>query len=199
VCDGHLTEQPDESVYSSVVSLRSLRLISFLSVHNDLELWGADIGNAYLEAKTKEKLFIVAGPEFGNREGHILIIRQALYGMKTSGKRWHERFSDVLRSEGFFLSRGANDVWMRKAKDGSSYEYLAVYVDDLLIAMKDPRGFCDILKNKYHFKLKGDGPIDYHIGLNYKRDKEGTLVQQPEKYIEKMMTTYELTFKEPPK
>jgi hypothetical protein len=30
-----------------------------------LEFWGADVGNAYLEAKTKEKIYIVAGPEFG--------------------------------------------------------------------------------------------------------------------------------------
>ena len=29
-----------------------------------MEIWGADIGNAYLEATTKEKLCVVAGPEF---------------------------------------------------------------------------------------------------------------------------------------
>ena len=107
VCDGHLTATPDESVYSSVVSLRSLRLVSFLACLNDMELWGADIGNAYLEAKTKEKLFIVAGPEFGEREGHVLIIRKALYGMKSSGKRWHERFADVLDAEGFKPTKAA--------------------------------------------------------------------------------------------
>ena len=42
-------------------------------VSNNLEVWGADIGNAYLEAKTKEKLYIVAGPEFEELEGHILV------------------------------------------------------------------------------------------------------------------------------
>ena len=40
------------------------------------------------------------------------------------------------------------------------------------------------MKNKYSFKLKGDGPIDYHIGLNYVRDKDGTLMTKPEKYID---------------
>ena len=29
-----------------------------------MEVWGGDIGNAYLEATTKGKLCIVAGPEF---------------------------------------------------------------------------------------------------------------------------------------
>ena len=61
--DGHLTRQPVETVYSGVVSLRSLRIAMLLSELNQLELWGADIGNAYLEAHTKEKLFIIAGPD----------------------------------------------------------------------------------------------------------------------------------------
>ncbi len=50
VADGHLTQLPVESVYSSVVSLRSLRIVTFLNELNHLQLWGADIGNDYLEA-----------------------------------------------------------------------------------------------------------------------------------------------------
>ena len=54
-----------------------------LSELNQLELWGTDIGNAYLEAHTKEKLFIVAGPEFDDLEGHFLVIDRVLYGTRT--------------------------------------------------------------------------------------------------------------------
>ena len=50
VADGHLTPDPIENIYSGVVSLRNLRLVLFLGKLNHLELWGADIGNAYLEA-----------------------------------------------------------------------------------------------------------------------------------------------------
>ena len=48
-----------------------------------MELWATDVGNAYLEAHTKEKLYVRAGPEFGALEGHVLIIQKALYGLKT--------------------------------------------------------------------------------------------------------------------
>ena len=61
VAGGPLTPDPIESIYSGVVSTRSLRLVIFLAKLNNLEVWGADIGNAYLGAKTKEKLYILAG------------------------------------------------------------------------------------------------------------------------------------------
>ena len=56
VADGHLTPEPIENIYSGVVSVRNLRLVIFLGKLNHLELWGADIGNAYLEAFSDEKL-----------------------------------------------------------------------------------------------------------------------------------------------
>ena len=56
VADSHLTPEPIENIYSGVVSLRNLRLVIFLGKLNNPELWGADIGNAYLEAFTDEKL-----------------------------------------------------------------------------------------------------------------------------------------------
>ena len=77
VAGGHLTKEPVESIYSGVVSLRSLRMVVFLSQLNNLEIWGA---NAYLEAYTDEKLCIIAGPEFKELQGHLLIMIKALYG-----------------------------------------------------------------------------------------------------------------------
>ncbi len=53
----------------------------FLAELNKLDTWATDIGNAYLEAVTSEKLFIVAGAESGLQQGHILIIYKALYGL----------------------------------------------------------------------------------------------------------------------
>jgi hypothetical protein len=80
VAGGHLTDPPLESVYSSVVSLRSLQLMIFIAELNGLELYAADIGNTYLEAKTRKKVCIYAGPEFRDLGlvGHFLIFVQAL-------------------------------------------------------------------------------------------------------------------------
>ena len=57
-----------ESVYSGVVTLRGLRMVVFLAELNGLDLWATDIGSAYLEARTKEKVYIIAGGNFGDKE-----------------------------------------------------------------------------------------------------------------------------------
>ena len=61
VANGHLTDISLESVYSVVVSLRGLRIILFLAELNGLDTCATDIGNAYLEAHTKEKVCFIAG------------------------------------------------------------------------------------------------------------------------------------------
>ena len=58
VAGGHLTDVPNESVYSGVVSLRGIRMLLFLAELNDMECWCTDIGNAYLESKTSEKVYV---------------------------------------------------------------------------------------------------------------------------------------------
>ena len=105
VADGHLTPEPVENIFSEAVSLRNLRLVIFLGKLNNLDIWGADIRNAYLEAFTDEKLYIVAGPEFQELEGYLLIFLKALYGLKFSGIRWTEVIHGILRDMKFLSSR----------------------------------------------------------------------------------------------
>ena len=98
VAGGHRTDTPIESTYSAVISLLGVCVITFLSELNRLELWNADIGNAHLESYTSEKVCFVAGAEFGELAGHTLIICKAQCGLKSSGKCWHDRLHDALRS-----------------------------------------------------------------------------------------------------
>ena len=199
VADGHLTKEPVESIYSGVVSLRSLRMVVFLSQLNDLKIWGADVGIAYLEVYTDEKLYTIAGPEFKELQGHPLIMIKALHGTHSGGARWHDRLFDILQELKFEPSKADPDVWMRPEPGGTCYEYIAVYVDDLAIAAKDPQAFCNELKKKYNLKLKGVGPLEYHLGCTYKKDPDGTLAADPRRYVNKILESYERMFKEKPR
>jgi hypothetical protein len=143
-------------------------MVAFLSELNGLDLWATDIGNAYLETKMSELLFIIASPEFGDLEGHMLVIYKALYRLCSSGLCWHERFCTCLRDMGFFPCKAKPNIWMRRVED--HYEYITTYVDDLAVSSKDPKAITDTLMNKYNFKLKGTGEIEYHLGMSFHRN-----------------------------
>jgi hypothetical protein len=104
-----------------------------------------------LEATTKEKVYIVGGCEFGSFEGHSLVIDCAMYGLRSSGLCWHHWFSDVLRSMAFTPSKAKADIWTQE-NDGL-YKYIAVYVDEFLIAARDPNSNVQTLHEKHNFKL----------------------------------------------
>ena len=65
VAGGHVTDPPDCLTYSSVVSRETVRIAILLTTLNDLDICAADIGNAYLNVDCAEKLYTVAGKEFG--------------------------------------------------------------------------------------------------------------------------------------
>ena len=67
--------------------------------------------------------------------------------------------------------------------NGDVYKYVAVYVDDLAIAMVNSKEFTQLLIDKYKFKLKGTGPISYHLGCDFIRDDGGVLCLKPHKYM----------------
>ena len=96
-----------------MVSLRSLRIAIVAAELNDLDIMVGDISSAYLEAYTNEKVYFIAGPEFGPLEGHLLTIERALYGLRTSGARWHDRLADTLRDMGYTTCKADPDVWLK--------------------------------------------------------------------------------------
>ena len=131
----------------------------FLGHLNNLDIGGADIGNVYLEAFTDEKLYIVAGPEFQELEGYILIFLKALYGLKSSGKRWAEVIHGILRDMKFLPSKADPCIWLRKAPNLRCYEDVAVYVDDLCKTAEPPSAIVFIFKTKYYLRVKGASQI----------------------------------------
>ena len=124
---------------------------------------------------------------------------KTLHGTRSGGARWHDRLFDILQELKFKPSKADPDVWMRPEPGGTCYEYIAVYVDDLAIAAKDPQAFCNELKKRYNLKLKGVGHLEYHLGCTYKKDPDGTLAADPRRYVNKILESYERMFKEKPR
>ena len=99
---------------------------------------------------------------------------------------------DIIKDMGLTHSKADPCVWMSKNKKMESYEYIATYVDDLCIAAQDPGKIIQTLKEDYTLKVKGDGPLSHHLGADYTRDKDRTLVCQPKKNIDRLLESTNL-------
>lgn len=142
VAGGHVTNPPSSITYSSVVARDSVHVAFLIAALNDLEILGADIGNAYLNATTKEKVHTICGPKFGAEfSGRFAIICRALYGLKSSGAAWRNTLAGILSDLSFVSSLANPDVWLCTAKDnGSKYsECIFMYVDDILALSEKPQ------------------------------------------------------------
>ena len=93
------------------------------------------------------QVYYIAGPEFVPLEQHLLTIERALYGLRTSGAQCHDRLADKLRDMGCTTDKSDPDVWLNDC--GTHYEYVCVYVDNIMMFGKNPKAFFDDLTHIY--------------------------------------------------
>ena len=122
VADGHKQVAPDSMTYASVVSRDSVRIVLTLAALDNLDVLCADVQNAYLNAKPRERVYFYTGDEFGKDKGKLVIVVRALYGLKGAGSAWAAAIRQVMRDLGFTPCLADADVWMRAAVDTSRLE-----------------------------------------------------------------------------
>jgi hypothetical protein len=171
--NGNETDPPKDSTFSTVVSRDTVRLFFLLAALNDTEILSADIQNAYLNAPMREKLYTIAGKEFGPKfEGRPVLIVRALYGLRSSGKAFRDYLATNLREMGYVSSKADPDLWMRPdtKTDGTEYyNYVICYVDDVAVTMEDPKEFMDALSKRFTLKVGSVQEPELYLGADVKK------------------------------
>eukprot|EP00957_Ditylum_brightwellii_P080713 6138642-Ditylum_brightwellii.AAC.1 len=132
VAGGHLIDLLDNKAYSSTAKGISVKLLHVIAHCIGLNtLLCGNIGYAYVNACTTNKVYAVAGPKFGEALiRKIVMIRKALYKLATSCACFHKHLSDTLGAMDFLLTSFDRDVWIILLKSGKTYECICMHVDD---------------------------------------------------------------------
>ena len=167
--DGHKTPDPDWSTYAGFVTRDSVRIALTYAALNDLAITAADIKNAYLQAPSSEKHYVICGPEFGlEHVGKVALIKRALYGGKSAGRDFWEHLRSCMEFLGFESCKADPDVWMRPAvkADGSEYwEYVLLYCDDaLVISENGEKVLRDEIGKYFELKEESIGSPSIYLG-----------------------------------
>ena len=169
ILNRHKTPDLIGSTYAGVVSSESVHIALTYAALNDLDVFAANIRNAYLQAPSSQKDYIMCGPEFGVENiGRTALIHHALYSRKAAGRDFRNHLRSCMEFLNFKSCLAYPDVWMRlaiKSNGYTYYKYILLYVDDALVVSENAES---ILRNKlrryFHFKEGSIGPPTMYLG-----------------------------------
>ena len=124
---------------------------------NDLDVWAADIKNAYLTALIKVKYYIVVTPDLGLDEewnGKSCKVVRALYGLPVAGASFREYLAKHLGELGYVPCKADRDVHLRPfERNGEKLYQIAVcYVDDILVSGMCPQDQLKEIATRFELK-----------------------------------------------
>jgi hypothetical protein len=178
--------------FAPVVRHDSLRAVLAIGAIKDLEIQQLDVKGAYLNGDLQEEIYMRQPEGFDDGSGRVCRLYKTLYGLKQSGREWNRKLNTILTEFGFERSRADYCVYTRHQNGGTAI--ITVWVDDLLVLMKDKREM-DELKERLKSKLEINdlGEPKLIIGLEIDRDRERRTIKISQKnYIEKILHQYGL-------
>ena len=150
---------------ATIVKVVSVRLLDLIDDSQNLKVLQGDIGNAFIQAHTKEKMVIKFGSGFGDRARAIFIVKPALYSLKTFAESFRTMLVEFVHPLDFYGPVFGRDLWIRLCDKIKGWDYICIHVDDFKIVAKDPtiwiNRIASIFLNKEH------GLHSYYLGNDY--------------------------------
>ena len=119
--------------------------------------------------------------------GKLCKLCKSIYGLNQASRSWNICFSEVVKGFGFIKNKEEPCVY--KKESGSSFAFLIMYVDDILLIGNDISMLESVktsLKNS--FSMKNLGEAAYILGIKIYRDRSKGLIGLSQgTYIDKVL------------
>ncbi|KAG6414963.1 hypothetical protein SASPL_122361 [Salvia splendens] len=131
--------------FSPVVKPTTIRLILSIAVTLGWEISHLDVNNAFLHGDLNEEIYMRQPVGFEQGDPSLVCkLNKALYGLKQASRSWFLTIQSVLLSLGFQQSRADTSLFFRIR--GKEVIYLLIYVDDMLVTVKEKRMSCNVME-----------------------------------------------------
>ncbi|GJX04760.1 zinc finger, CCHC-type containing protein [Tanacetum coccineum] len=177
--------------YDLVARLSTIRLlIALASIHN-LIIHQMDVKTAFLNGELEEEVYMnqPLGFILPSNENKVCKLIKSLYGLKQAPKQWHQKFDEVVLSNGYLLNQADKCVYSKFDASGKGV-IICLYVDDMLIFGTD-QVQVDLTKEflSSRFSMKDMGEADVILGIRIKHESNGIAISQSH-YIEKVLRKF---------
>ncbi|GJR00963.1 zinc finger, CCHC-type containing protein [Tanacetum coccineum] len=123
------------------------------------------------------------------KENKVCKLIKSLYGLKQTLKQWHQKFDEVVLSNGYLLNQADKCVYSKFDETGKRV-IICLYVDDMLIFGTD-QVQVDLTKefSSSRFFMKDMREADVILGIRIKHESNGITISQSH-YIEKVLKKF---------
>ncbi|GJR77971.1 zinc finger, CCHC-type containing protein [Tanacetum coccineum] len=107
--------------YAPVTRISTIRLLIVMASIHSLIIYQMDMKTAFLRGELDEEVYMNQPQGFivpGN-ENKVCKLIKSLYGLKQAPKQWHQKFNEVVLSNGYLLNQA--DKYVYRKFDKSSF------------------------------------------------------------------------------
>ena len=170
--------------FSPTARMESVRMLTQIAVQENWPLHQMDVKGAYLHAPIEHEVY-VNEPEGYRNNGNVWKLKKSLYGLKQSGRNWHNMLHSYLKDINFVQSSADPCVFIQSEENNVTI--LVVWVDDLIITSSLKELLNDLKKKlNEQFKMKDLEEISSFLGIEFKRDTDSITMSQS-KYLQKLL------------
>jgi hypothetical protein len=138
-----------------------------------------DVKSVFLNGDLKEEVYVHQPPGFAipGKEGKVLRLRKALYGLRQAPRVWNAKLDSTLKGMGFTPSTHEAAIYRRG--NGRSALLVGVYVDDLVITgAKDAEVAAFKEEMKATFQMSDLGYLSFYLGIEVHQGDSGITLRQ---------------------
>ena len=178
-----------DEVFAPVARFESVRAIVSQAVKKKMHIHQMDVTAAFLNGDLQEEIYMKQPEGFEGEEDLVCRLKKSLYGLKQSPKCWNEKFDACLLNMNFQKTVDPC-VYVRKNSKGEEF-ILCLYVDDLILATADKKEL-DQVKGELadKFEVKDLGEINFFLGVEFKRQADGSMWMGQEAYIKQTLAKF---------
>lgn len=165
--------QDYDEVFAPVVRRDTLRVLLAIASMDKLHIRHVDVKNAYLNGQLQEAIYMrqLRGFETESNQ-QICLLKKGLYGLKQSGRVWHQKLNEVLQKLGSVNCAEDDCLYIKKTK--GEIVYIAVFVDDLMMVGSNEETLIQVKEQlEEHFQLSRLGPLKHFLSLHVRRTSDG--------------------------
>ena len=183
------------NTYAPVLDWTSFMLFTHLAMVRGYKTRMFDISKAFLYGKLAVRLWMappfvlrdVLKPESTHTTWEL---GKSIYGLKQASRRWWQRVSQDLATQGFRLVEGSNNVFVRY-RDDEQPVWLLVYVDDIIGLGPDTDELQQVAKRlNEHYPCKDLGQLTEFIGVQVRKLANGTVILSQRDYADRLVKKF---------